>query len=415
MLKAVKLMTDCGAPLFVVEMPHANSIATGVLVNAGTRDEVWPEQAGLAHAFEHMVFRGNAKFPTSQAVAGYLEKIGGKVNAWTNQEMTFYHNVVPANHFEKAVDYLRELLTTPSFKAKDIKLEMQNIIQEIKRHNDNPMGLALDTSETTAYGDHPLSKHTLGMAEAVSHFSWHDFNDWRALFYNSANFSFIVVGNISPSETLKKFNSYFRRIPYARPANSRKPVDFRTPKEKLVLLEKDIEQANVALAAPIAGAREISTKALTLFQAMLNGGMSFPLFQEVREKRGLCYAVLANVSPATDAGVFQFYVGTSPEKVQLAVKTIFEVMEANRANQKLFEEAKELLKGRMALKHEAPAAMLSKLAYDIALEGRPMLIAETLKEIEGITLREVTAAVDQYLNPKSFVQVFVAPKGFRPE
>lgn len=413
MLQAVKLTTNCGAPLFVVEMPNANSVATGVLVNAGTRDEIWPGQAGLAHAFEHMVFRGNAKFPTSQAVAGYLEKVGGKVNAWTNQEMTFFYNVVPANHFEKAADYLHELLATPTCGPRDIELEMQNIVEEIKRFNDTPMALALDTSESLAYGDHPLANHTLGTAETVSAFNHDHFVQWQKKFYNPGNFSFLVVGRISPDEALKAFNAYFLEPSGIR--NLRQPISSWSLKEKSAVLEKDINQANVALAAPIASASHRSTKALALFQAMLNGGMSFPLFQEVREKRGLCYHVAVYVSAATDAGVFQFFVGTSPEKVGLALKTIFEVTGANRANEKLFEEAKELLKGRIALSNEAPAAMLSKLAYDIALEGRPKLVQETLEEIEGITLKEVTDAVDQYLGQENFVRVFVAPKGFRPE
>ncbi len=414
MLKAVKLLTDCGAPLFVVEMPNANSVATGVLVTAGTRDEVWPRQAGLAHAFEHMVFRGNKKFPNSKAVSGYLERVGGKVNAWTNQEMTFYHNVVPANHFEKAVDYLHSLLTTPIFTPEDIRLEMQNVIEEIKRLNDNPMSLALDTSEMTAYGDHPLANHTLGTAEAVSSFTQNDFMNWLETLYHAGNFAFLAVGKVSPDEALKMFNAYFIEAT-SRSKNVRLRITSCATLRKTVLIEKDVEQANVALAAPVAGASHGSTKALSVFEAMLDGGMSFPLFQEVREKRGLCYAVLAGLSPASDAGVFQIYVGTSPEKVKLALKTIFEVVEANRANQKLFEEAKELLKGRIALKHEAPANMLYKLVCDIGLEGEPKLIQETLAEIESITLREVTEAVDKYLKPEKFVQVFVAPKGFSPE
>lgn len=408
MLKAVKLTTDCGAPMFVVEMPNANTIATGILVKAGSRDEFWPEEAGLAHAFEHMVFRGNAKFPTSQAVTGYLEKIGGRINAQTNQEITFYHNIVPANHFGKAVDYLNELLTTPAFNPKDIGLEMQNIIEEIKRFNDNPMSLALDTSELTAYGDHPLANQPLGIAKVVTSFVQKDFNAWLEKFYHAGNFSFIVVGKISPNDALKAFNYHFtkpKRLP-----NTRLPISSFKPKKKLVIIKKDIKQTNIALAAPIAGADQRSTKALELFRAMLNGGMSFPLFQEVRRKRGLCYHVAAIVSPATDAGVFQFYVGTSPKKAQIALKTIFEVVKTNRANAELFEEAKELLKGRIALRNESPADILPKLALDIALEGKPKLIQETLEEIASITLDEVTAAVDKYLKPESFVQVFVAPK-----
>ncbi len=412
-MEPVKLQTNCGASLFVVEMPQVNSVATGILVRAGTRDELWPQEAGLAHAFEHMVFRGTDKFPNSEELTGYLEKVGGYVNAWTNSEMTFFYNVLPADHFKRGVEYLHELLMAPAFKPECISLEMKIVAEEIKRRNDDPARLAYDLSEEYAYGDHPLGKNTLGTVEAVTGFNRENFVSWQQKFYYPENFDFIVIGKINPEAALEIFNNYFL-VANQRPRNSRPAIPSCAPKQKVVVVKKDIEQVHLVLAAPIGNAKDRTTEALTLFGVMLDGGMSFPLFQELREKRGLCYAASADVSPSSDIGLFLFYVGTDLQKWPVALKTMLDLIPVHRANPKLFKDAKSLLMGRISIKYESPQAMLSKLAYDIALEGKPILVKETLEEIESLTLDEVTAAVDKYLKPENFVQVFVAPEDFTP-
>ena len=127
-MRVVKLQTDCGAPLFVAEMPHVHSIALGILVRAGTRDEICPEESGLAHAFEHMVFRGNQRFRTSEQLTGYLEKLGGDVNASTSPETTFFHATVPGRYLPESVEYLYHLVSTPTFRSQYIAPQMDNIV-----------------------------------------------------------------------------------------------------------------------------------------------------------------------------------------------------------------------------------------------------------------------------------------------
>ena len=118
------VMTKCGAPLYIFRMPHVESVAVGVLVFAGTRDEVWPKEAGIAHALEHMVFQGNERLTDSRAVAAEIEAVGGVLNAWTSKEMTFYFRVVPSDSLNVATQSLGSQLNTSLFQPEKITPEM---------------------------------------------------------------------------------------------------------------------------------------------------------------------------------------------------------------------------------------------------------------------------------------------------
>ncbi|MCI0550710.1 MAG: insulinase family protein, partial [Anaerolineae bacterium] len=192
--------TKHGIPLYVFPMPYVESVALGVLVFAGTRDETWPKQAGIAHALEHMLFQGNKRLPNQHAIAAEIEDVGGVVNAWTNNEVTMYYRVMPRTALGIAVDSLASQLTTPLFRDENIKLEMMNIVQEIGMCHDDPGVFCQMQFEETVFGQHPLGKNTLGTAESVSNFSPDDFGEFHGAHYRPANYVFIVVGNTTLGE-----------------------------------------------------------------------------------------------------------------------------------------------------------------------------------------------------------------------
>lgn len=409
-MHAVEFTTDCGAKLFFIATSRVRSLAMGVLVKAGSRDEILPQESGLAHAFEHMVFRGNAKFATSDALTGYLEKVGGKVDANTDKETTFYHAVMPAEYAERGVEHLYHLVSTPIFHSRYIPPEIQNLIGEIKERNDDPEELVDDLSDEIMYGIHPLGKPILGTIESLNNLTRENFQHWQERFYHPSNFTFVVVGNAKAKEILALFNKYFKYTT-AKPRNNRAFISNCTPKQRHFALNKDVEQLHVSLVAPIGGADRISTNALNLFEYMIDGGMSFPIFQELRERHGLGYRVGAEMRSESDIGVFKISMGIDPEKLDLALKAIFKIIRTSASDQQLFDEAKGLLLGRMAIEYEGTPAVLEKIVDDIVLEGRPKLIEETLKEIKEIKLEEVVKAVEKYLRQENFVQVFIAPNG----
>lgn len=406
-----KLETACGAPLYVAEMPHAKSIATGVLVQVGTRDEKWPDEAGLAHAFEHMVFKGTEKFPNSKSLSSHIEDVGGTINAWTWKETTFFFNHVPVGFFDRAITVLHQMLTAPLFNPRRVSAEMKNIIEEIKRRDDEPRTLIQDLAMQAVFGTHPYAYDTLGHARSLVAFTSNDFQRFKEQFYHPGNFIFLVTGNVTSAQALETIN----RLCWgsARVANNRQPAICGVGGVKLKIVFKDIAQANICLVTLVGGSKERSTLVLDLFATMLDGGMSFPLFQKVRGKLGLCYQVGASVSSLSDGGFFIIYVGTDVQRWQTTVDAILSVVVESAKNYRLFLRAKKSTLGHLATGgYETPLALLRKSAMDLSTLGRPESIEENMAAIKSISYKEVQEAVARYIIPEKFSKIFVVPKGF---
>ena len=409
-MKFERAVTRHGAPLYIFSMPQVQSVAVGVLVFAGTRDEDWPNEAGLAHAFEHMVFQGNARLGDSQSISAEIEDIGGVVNAWTWKEMTFYHRVVPDHAFKTAVASLASQLSDSLFRQKDIDMEMKNIVEEIKRAQDDPSDLSERIISEVVYGDHPLGKDTLGFIKSVSGFNTEDFRLWQDAFYYPGNYVFLAVGNVTLESALEIFNgmSFGKEAKAGR--NFRKSRPDIQQAERVRVVERDIKQANVCLGAAVGAASEKATKALELYCTMVDGGMSFPMFQEVRDKRGLCYSVSADLAPWSDRGIFQVYVGTDMNRVKEALDCIKGVLWDCRKDETLFQRAKGLLLGRNAIKFCNPSTILQQAAMDTVFSGSPKSPAEVNEEVRSISLADVTEAVEHYLASDNFSYAYVVPK-----
>lgn len=409
-MKFESAVTSNGMPVYVFPMPQVQSVAVGVLVFVGTRDESWPKEAGIAHAFEHMVFQGNKRLGNSQAITAEIENIGGVVNAWTSKEMTFYHRVVPDHAFGVAVESLASQLTTSLFRQADIDKEMKNVVEEIKRASDHAAGFSQRIIDEVVYGSHPLGKGTLGFKEAVIGFKTEDFQSWQTRFYLPKNYVFLAVGNV----TLEKVLAIVNGISFGENSgekNARPFISEITQPERVRVVERDIQQANVCMGMAVGSSADRATKALELYSTMLRGGMSFPLFQEVRDKRGLCYSVDSDVSSWSDRGIFQIYVGTDMARVEEAVNCIKNVVWDYRNDELLFQRAKGLLLGRNAIRFCNPSTILTQAAFDVVVSGKPKSPEEISREIQSIPLADVTAAVERYLTPDNFSYAYIVPKG----
>lgn len=398
-------------PLHVCTMPNTASIALGVLVNAGTRDENWPEEAGIAHAFEHMVFQGNTRMKNSQAIAEEIESEGGNLNAFTDNELTFYYRVIPDHAFDVGVRSLAGQLRGSLFRNRDIENEMKNVLQEISRANDNSADTCMRSMSNVIYGDHPLSRDVLGIAEKVENFDKDNFLSWKERFYHPKNYIIVVAGNIDLQEALKIIN----RVPFGSSKDKKKNcrgVDGQITQElSKQVIEKDIEQAVTFMGVAIGSSSDPSTEALDLFSNMIGGGMSYPLFQEVRDKRGLCYSIESDISAQTDRSLFYICVGTNKERIGEAVDCIKEVIWNNKDNQELFKKAKKMILGKLAISLCTPATILVRAMLDISIFGTPKSPEQIKKQIEVITLEEVSAAVERYLYPENFSYAHVVPLG----
>lgn len=403
-----KLITKSGAPLWILPIPTAKTVAAGVLVNAGTRDEIWPKEAGIAHALEHMHLQGTENLPTQQKFTEYIEETGGIINAWTSKEMTFYYCHLPVTYRERAISILNEQLNKSLFPEEKIKTEMQNIVQEIRRAHDNHQRYIEQRSYEFIYRDHPLSKEVLGFEKSVLSFAKDDFVSYKERCYNSANYVFIVAGNIEQKETLDLINKYFQ-IKNKSQTTARKPQKIKSQDNRVLVETRDIKQVHLFLNFLAGRAGEKESVHLEIFKDMLRGGISFPLFQKVRNEFGLCYEIWTQFRKWSDASLFNVYIGADTKRYKEAINATLDVIEKSKSDESLLEKVKNLKTGRLALNYENANDIINIAARDIAAVGKPKGYKEIIKEIQEVNIKDIENAVDKYLKPELLYTCMLAP------
>jgi predicted Zn-dependent peptidase len=411
-----KHKTDSGIPLYYMNIPWANTVSCGVLVRAGTVDEVLPQEAGLAHALEHMRFQGTRSFPNSSSISSYIEDVGGIINAWTSHLGTFYYQRVLADEFERCPRLLSEMSLYPLFPEDKIGTEMDNIVQEIRMKNDNPHTFISKKYGSHMYNDHPMSRSVLGIEESVKDFTRDSFVSFTDRLYHNINFTFIVVGNVESDRVVESFNRYFaesnRGALNFRPTMSLEGVRH---KNRRFFYGREIEQVHMVMGYLLGSEKDRSTNILELYSAMISGGMSFPLFQEVRDKMGLCYSIGSSMNVGPDVSDFNIEIGTDPDKYSRAESAILKVIDENKTNRDLLNKTKMLLRGRIALIKENFNSIMFGAAIDTLVCGKPKDSDDELAVIESITIEEVEDAVNRYLSPDKMLNVMVGPKRLEPK
>lgn len=407
-----KFETAVGSPLYVCEMPHAQSIASAVLIRVGTRDEKWPEEAGIAHALEHMMFHGAGQFPNSEALALTIEKTGGELNAWTSEEAVAYWNRVPSGCAEISLSVLSAQVYHPRILKKKIGTEIENIIEEIKMYKDAPSNWVVRLFIKALYGNHALGKDPLGTEEVLRSFTRDDFLSFHRRFYHDRNFTFAVVGAIQSKSARELFDTYFTgATPFAgRVLTERTTEAADITSIPYIVEEREIEQANVVVGWAMPPASSRQTKILQIFCDMIDGGMGFPLYQEVRGKLGLCYSVGAGIAPHTDASDFDIYIGTDVGRVEEALSAIHRVIKKYKTSQKFLRMVQGMISGRIRLQSEVAAGMLMRALMDIGSGEEPKSLAAELEEIKSVDIEEVEGVVSDYLTEDRVVQAMILPR-----
>lgn len=409
-----KTITKSGVTLWTLPSPNYNSVSVGVLVKCGTRYEIWPKEAGIAHALEHMHFQGTENFPNNLKLSEYIEEIGGHINAHTGKEKTFYFARVPVGYAERAIHVISEQLERSIFPEEKIPIEMKNIVQEINRRNDNPRAYLWKLAAEFMYKNHPLAKDVLGIRESVLAFDKDDFLNFKKRYYSPSNYVFIAIGNILETEALELFEKYFVEKPVLK-SNIRKYEVAPLQMDRQFIKRKELNQLHVDLTALLGSGKDKSSLCLEFFSKMISGGMSFPLFQEVRDKRGLCYSIGSSVTENSDFGSFDIYIGTDPKRYQEAIGATLEVIDKSKSDENLLNKVKNLSIGKLLLAYEHTGDIIRKAERDITFLDYPRGFEETKKEIEEVSIDNIQQAVDKYLTPEQILIVMLAPNDFITE
>ena len=402
-----------GVVIVTERMPQVRSVSVGIWLATGSRAES-PDRNGIAHFIEHMVFKGTRK-RTAEQIAQSVDSVGGMLDAFTAKEMTCFNAKVLDEHLPVAVDVLSDLALHPRFDAEDIAKEKQVVLEEIKMEEDNPEYLIHELFTQNFWRGHPLGMPILGTPETVSQFSRAAVSECYEEWYAPNRVVVTAAGNLEHARLVdlvaREFGGATRAAAAVKPAPPRThaAIDQRDKKE--------LEQVHIVLGVPSYPLAHERRYAASLLNVILGGGMSSRLFQNIRERQGLAYAIESDLSPYTDSGVLSVYAGTSRESATRLIRSVCDEFRSVRADGVTEEElrrAKDHLKGSMMLSLESTSARMSNLARQAMYLGRFITLDEMLASIEKVTREEVHTIARDFFDPDRItLTVLGSLNGFR--
>src|SRR5260221_2416891 len=382
-----------GLSVVTDRMPHLETASLGVWIGSGSRNEKADEH-GISHLLEHMAFKGT-KRRTARQIAEAIEAVGGDLNAATSVESTGYFARVLKADVPLALDVLADSLSEPPFDADELRREQNVIVQEIGATEDAPDDLVFDRLQETAFPMQAVGRSILGTPDTVRSF---DASRLRAYLTRSYRGPGMVVAAAAAVEHRAIVAEAERRCAsFTGPAAPEpEPAHFRGGTR---VETRDLEQVHIAMALQGLPVRDDQLYSLQVFTSVLGGGMSSRLFQEVREKRGLCYAIQAFHMPYADTGLFGLYAGTdesdAPELMRVVIDQI------GNATATLSEtevsRAKAQMKAGLLMALESSEARVSQLARQMLSYGRPIPLEEIVAKVDAVTVESARAAGRQFI------------------
>ena len=380
-----------GLTVASAHMPDAHSVAVGVWIKAGSRDEA-DGLTGVAHFLEHMAFKGTATRDAAQ-IAREVEDVGGFMNAHTSREETAYYiNLLP-EHMELGVDILSDILTASTLPSHEIERERGVIIQEIGQSLDTPDDLVFELFNKACFGEHTLGQSILGTQETVSSFRQADLAGFMSRFYGSNQMIICAAGQLDHDRFAGLVRDRFSGVHLSEEPGRLTP-SWQAGSNRA---DRDLEQTHTVFGFSAPGIRSAQRFDMMVLANLYGGGMSSRLFQKVREERGLCYSIFAFSQMLSDAGVFGVYAGAS----QAQANEMLEVCAAelkdcliNISTDEL-SRSKQQLKAAVLMRLDSVSASLDSLARQIALFGEPRDKDEMIREIEAVSQDSLHALVAQ--------------------
>jgi predicted Zn-dependent peptidase len=366
-------------------MPQLESASLGVWVNCGARHET-ESVMGVSHMLEHMAFKGTER-RTARGIAEEIEAVGGALNAYTSREQTAFHARVLKSDVPLAVDILADILTHPTFEQGELERERQVVLQEIGQARDTPDDIVFDHLQTAVYPDQAMGWPILGNEDTVGNFSRADLENYMLPNYRAGGMTLIASGAVEHARMVDLAARHFTDV---RSGSGPKGEPARYCGSD-IRVEEDLEQAHVTWAFPGVQSGDDELFAAQVYVTALGGGMSSRLFQEVREKRGLCYSIYAFANSFLDGGMIGIYAGTgASEAAGISALVAGEMEElARSANAEEIARAKAQLRSSLLMGLERPSARAEQIAAHLLAYGRVVPISEIREKLEAVSVDDV--------------------------
>ncbi len=400
---------DNGLCLLTESMPDVRSVSLGVWLTRGSRHE-GGAAAGMAHFAEHMVFKGTTT-RTAEDIAQEVDSMGGQLDAFTAKECTSYYVKVLDEHLPRAVDLLADLLLRPAFRADDIDREKKVILEEIKMVEDMPDDLVHELFTSSFWPDHPLGRSILGSPASVGGITGAALRAFFERAYTAGNLVVAVAGNLEHAAVRDLIGAAFGGLPAAAgPAEETPPA----ASPSVLFRGKEIEQSHLCLGTQGYAQAHADRYSSYVLNTVLGGSMSSRLFQNIREKRGLAYAVSSGLESYRDVGMLTIYAGCDaaavPEVVDLVVAELRDLRDRPLAAAEL-KRAKDHLKGNLVLGLESTGNRMSQLARSEIYFGRQIDQAEHLERLDAVTPGDVQRVAADLFSNGGFAATVVGPEG----
>jgi predicted Zn-dependent peptidase len=394
-LSAEVTTQDSGVRVVTEAVPSVRSVALGLWVRTGSRNET-PAQAGVSHFLEHLLFKGTARYSAIE-IAEKLDGLGASVNAATGKETTHLHARFLDEHTEEVFDLLAEMLLAPTYPEVDSEREV--VLEEIAMYEDEPQDRVHDILAEAVFGEHPLGRRVLGEAEVISSVPVPEIESYRGTHYTGPNIVVGAAGNVDHARIAELSERLVRPASTEVNGAAAQTDDVA----RLRFYAKDTEQYHICFGAPGITREDDRRYALAVLDSIFGGSSSSRLFREVREKRGLAYAVGSYNEQYTDSGLVASYVGTREDNVEEACSIIGAELARLRSEPVSAEElsrGKENVKGRLVLSSESTAARMSRISR-ATLFGLPIdSLDEMLAKVDAVSVDDLTALAEELYGPE---------------
>ena len=381
-----------GARLLLQEVPGAQSAALGFFVGVGSRHEA-PRENGAAHFIEHMLFKGTARRSAGQ-LARDMDAIGGQFNAYTTKEHTCFYGRTLDRHLDEGLDILADMLFHSRFDQGDVELERGVILEEIGMYEDTPEDLVSERLSVAVYRGTALARPILGRESTLEGMTGEWLARWQRKHYHAGNLVAALAGKFSPAQA-DSLRDLLAALPSGLPAQS-PPVTYRPA---VTAKKKAIEQNHLILAFPAPSYLDERRPQVLLLNALLGGGCSSRLFQQLREERGLCYSVYSYVADHADTGLLGIYAAVSRDQEWAALEGARRValeLADHGPSQEEVDRVREQAKANLLMGSESVQARMSHLGSSALLYGRVRETGELLDLYDTVTreqLRDLAGAL----------------------
>lgn len=403
----IKYKLENGLTVLLEPIDSVVSISSGLWIKAGSRHEQ-KEQLGYAHFIEHMLFKGTENY-SAKEIAQIVDRVGGQHNAITNREYTCYYINVISDYLNSSIDLLSDMYYKSLFNNDEIQKEKNVILEEISMYEDTPDEIIHDIFMEAMLSNHPLGNPILGKSNCIKATDRTKLLSFFNHHYKTDNCIFAIAGKFDVEKAKKLIQTHF-----SNNHNFFKQNDiYKQTKPVRIFhnhVERDLEQIHFCLG--IEGLKKDDDDRWTLYtiSTILGGSVSSRLFQNIREKEGLCYSIYSFHSSYSDYGIFGIYCGTSPDNYQKVLQLILHECEnlvKNGINEQELLDVKAYIKGNLALSLESTEVRMGQLARNEITYGRDFTFEEIVAQIEKVTMDDFNRVCKKLLNGKRFTVVSI--------